>query len=129
MRIHATLAPLLGVTAALAGGLFIGYVDQHATEEVVTLGIMFLLNLALGAAVPRGAWKWPVLSGAGVPLFAYFPQWAGAYPNPHLPRTLASFALLTAVVMAAAAAGTGQGVMLRRMARGFSGNAPRNVAR
>lgn len=125
MRTSTLLPSLLATAAALGGGLYIGFLDQHATEEVVTLGLMFVLNIALGAAVPRDAWRWPLLSGIGVPLLGYFPQWAGALPNPHLPRTVGSFALLTAVVMGAGAAGVALGVLLRRIPRGFPRNVPR----
>jgi hypothetical protein len=120
-----TTPSLLLAAAAISGGLYIGFIDQHATEEVVTLGLMFLLNLALGVTMPRGAWRWPLLSGAGVPLFGYFPQSAGALPNPHLPRTLASFALLTAVVMSAGAAGAAIGAVLRSATSAIRRNVPR----
>ena len=98
---------------ALSGGIFIGIIDQRATEEVVTLGLLLALNLFVGALAPAGAWRWPLLSSIGVPLLSCYHHLNDAVPNPHLPLTVPSYALLAAVVLSASAAGVSLGVLLR----------------
>jgi hypothetical protein len=103
--------PVASTLAALAGGLAIGYADQHVTEVVVTLGLIFVLNLGLSAIWLRGSWKFPILSA----LAAAFRIWLAAGPgNPHLPHTWPSFAALSGILFASGAVATGALYALRR---------------
>ncbi len=105
------LASILASLAALAGGLAVGYADQHVTEVVVTLGLIFVLNLGLSAIRLRGAWKYPILAA----LAAAFRIWLAAGPgNPQLPHTWPSFAALSGILFASGAVATGAVYALRR---------------
>lgn len=106
------LIAILTSLAALAGGLGIGCLDGHVTEVTVTLGLTLVLNFVLGAVSPRGAWRYPLISALAASTWI----WASASPdNPHFPRTLASYAALSAVLLCTGAAGAAMGAGLRRI--------------
>ncbi len=100
--------------AALAGGAAIGYADLQTSEVVITLIFLFVLNMVLGWAAPRGGWYWPFLSAIGVPLLNWFPEIVGAERNQYLSRTAGSYLLLIAMLLAAGMAGMLFGVIVRR---------------
>ncbi len=105
---------LIAALCALAGGVGLGYIDLQTSEVVVTLGLVFVFNMVLGAAVPRGGWYWPFLTSAGIPLINLFPQWLGLRPNPYLTRTIGSYLLLILMLLATGVAGMLFGVIVRR---------------
>lgn len=100
--------------AAIVGGLVIGYLDLQTSEVVVTLGILFVFNMALGAIAPRGGWFWPPITSSGVLFLNWFPQFAGVAPNPYLSRTVGSYFLLLILLVVAGGAGMLFGVIVRR---------------
>jgi hypothetical protein len=99
---------------ALAGGVALGYVDLQTSEVIMTLGLMFVFNMVLGAAAPRGGWYWPFLTALGVPLANWFPEVLGLQRNPYLPRTVWSYLALVAMLLIAGVAGMLFGVIVRR---------------
>jgi hypothetical protein len=107
--LHSSLASL----AALMGGLGVGYIDTHATEEVVTLGLMLALNLTLGVARTRGAWKYPALAALGAACWI----WMAVPANPNLPHTIASFAELIGILMVTGAIGVAAVYVFRQLPR------------
>jgi hypothetical protein len=108
------LIAILTTLVALAGGLGIGCLDGHVTEVTVTVGLTLALNFTLAALSPRGAWRYPLISALAAATWI----WASASPdNPHFPRTLASYAALSAVLLLAAVAGAAMGAGLRRIPR------------
>ena len=62
---------------SIGGGALIGIIDLHTSEVVITLAMVFVLSMVLGAIAPRGGWYWAVLSVLGVPLVNLFPRIAG----------------------------------------------------
>lgn len=106
---------------AMAGGLFVGYMDTHwVSANVQTVAALAALTFVLGCAGPRLAWLWAMLAGTGVPLLnLVLPPLGLAPENPGLPRTLPSYLLLTLVVMAVCFAGCYAGALVVRVARGL----------
>ena len=108
------LTNLLASILALVGGLALGYVDLQTSEVVVTLGVLFVFNMVLGALAPRGGWFWPVITALGVLTVNWFPQIVGTTGNPYLNRTFSSYLLLALMLMVAGTAGMLFGVVVRR---------------
>lgn len=106
------LIAILTTLAALAGGLGIGYLGGHVTEVTVTLGLTLALNFILAALLPRGAWRFPLISAPAASTWI----WLSASPdNPHFSQTLGSYAALTTVLLLAAAAGAAMGAGMRKI--------------
>ncbi len=99
---------------AVGGGLCLGVLDLETSEVVMTLGVMFVFNMLLGAVVPRGGWYWPFLSAAGILVINWFPQWVRLVSNPYLPRTVLSYGGLALILLTAGTAGMLFGVVVRR---------------
>jgi hypothetical protein len=53
---------------ALAIGLVIGYIDLHSTEVQFPALLILVGGFVFGFIQPRGAWRWGVSLGLGVPL-------------------------------------------------------------
>lgn len=104
------LIAILTSLAALAGGLGIGYFDGRVTEVSVTLGLIFTLNFALGLSLPGNAWRYPLISALSAAAWIWLSAGAG---NPHLPRSVMSYAALNGVLFMAAVAGVAIGAALR----------------
>ncbi len=107
---------------ALAAGLCLGVLDLQTSEVVMTLGVMFVLNMALGAAAPRGGWFWPFLTSAGVLFLNWYPDLAGLPVNTYLHRTFGSYLLLEIILVVAGTAGMLFGVVVRRTFHSFQLN-------
>ena len=112
----------LAAVIALAGGLCLGALDLQTSEVVMTLGAMFVFNMVLGAAAPRGGWYWPGLTTIGILFLNWYPQLAGFESNPYLPRTFLSYLLLATILLVAGLAGMLFGVIVRRTFHTFSLN-------
>lgn len=108
---------------ALAGGLCLGVLDLQTSEVVMTLGVLFVLNMALGAAAPRGGWYWPFLTSAGILFLNWYPYLAGLPINTYLHRTFGSYLLLEIILLTAGTAGMLFGVVVRRTFHSFQLNA------
>jgi hypothetical protein len=109
----------IAAVIALAGGLCLGVLDLQTSEVVMTLGVLFVFNMALGAAAPRGGWYWPALTAIGILFLNWYPRLAGLESNPYLPRTFGSYLLLTIILLVAGLAGMLFGVVVRRTFHAF----------
>jgi len=63
---------LLLLALAFLAGLFIGYIDLHASEVQVAVFFIAFFSFIFGFAKPQGAWRWGLLIGAGVPIISFF---------------------------------------------------------
>ena len=63
---------LLLLTLAFLTGLSIGYIDFGASEVQVAVFFILLFSFIFGFAKPKGAWRWALLIGAGVPIISLF---------------------------------------------------------
>ena len=53
---------------AIGFGLLTGYVDFHSDEVQLPALLLLVFAFLLGFAQPKGAWRWAVVVGTGVPL-------------------------------------------------------------
>ncbi len=106
---------IVSSVAAIVGGLLIGYVDEHATEEIVTLGLVVGFNFVLAVVAPYAVWRFPLLvAGAGCALkWTAAAAW-GAAINPHFPQTFSSYGLLALAMSVAGLVGVLFGRLLKR---------------
>ena len=121
-RIPNALINAIAAVFALAGGLMLGVLDLQTSEVVMTLGVLFVFNMLLGAIAPRGGWYWPAITMAGILFMNWYPGLAGLASNPYLPRTFGSYLLLALILSVAGVAGMLFGVIVRRTFHTFSLN-------
>lgn len=106
---------------ALAGGIFIGYVDSHSDTPAITLLLLAVLTFVLGSLGPRRAWVWAILAGVGVPALDFALPRMGLAPwDTASPPTIPSCLGIAAVAMAGCFAGAYAGALLGWAVRGAS---------
>ena len=80
---------------ALALGPLAGYVDLHAKEVQFPVLLILLFTCLLSLAHPKGAWRWALIVGGGIPLAHFIGRAMGyAPPYPILPNIFATFLAL-----------------------------------
>ena len=96
---------------ALALGLLAGYIDFHVKEVRLPVLLILLFACLLSLAHPKGAWRWALIVGGGIPLAHFIGRAIGyAPPYPILPNIFATFlALIPAFI------GAYSGVLLRHL--------------
>lgn len=73
-------------------GLFAAYVDFHNNEVQATVLVLLVCSFVIGAIRPKGAWRWALAVGLGVPLCHIFGKWFGLNSQyPVKPNDMASF--------------------------------------
>jgi hypothetical protein len=87
----AALLLLVGI----ADGLFAAYVDYHNDEVQAPVLVILVCTCLLGLIRPKGAWKWALAVGLGVPACHIGGRWLGyAGPYPVKPNDYASIIAL-----------------------------------
>jgi hypothetical protein len=66
----------------VAFGLLVGYVDYHSEEVQLPALLLLVFAFLLGFAQPKGAWRWALVVGVGVPLVHLLGRTLG-YPQPY----------------------------------------------
>ena len=66
---------------ALAGGIFIGYVDLHSSEVFIPIILIVGFAFIFGYILPGIAWRVALLVGIGVPLVALAAYYFGYEPK------------------------------------------------
>ena len=94
---------------ALALGLLAGYIDLHVKAVQFPVLLILIFTCLLSLLHPKGAWRWALIVGGGIPLAHFIGRAIGyAPPYPILPNIFATFlALIPAFI------GAYCGVLLR----------------
>lgn len=96
-------------------GLLIGYLDFHAEEVQGTALLLLLTTGLLSLLHPRGAWRWAVLTGLGIPLVHY----AAHVLNIRLIHPLENRIAVVVLPQIPALVGAYAGVLAHKLARDF----------
>lgn len=101
------------VVLALALGLFVGWLDLHVTEVMVTILVLLVSGLLPGLIQPGAAWRWPLLIAIGLPVMAFVAVKSGMQTaEPVHPDVL-----ITIVALVFALLGAYIGVFVRYLTR------------
>jgi hypothetical protein len=105
-------APALAAAAAI-GSILIGLVDLWTAGTTVSLVMLMVLAVAVGAIDPRRFWAYGLAAGLGIPLVQALSRALGrpdSYPGETLLATLPA----VFVGLGAALVGAGLGLLVRR---------------
>ncbi len=106
MRNKTTIVLLL----ALLGGLFVGYIDSHASEVQATLMVMLPITFVLGFIEPKRAALWALIVGLSVPVSYLWLLATGQHYTAPPPN-----GFTTLIALVPAFVGTFSGAILRRI--------------
>ena len=101
---------------ALLLGLFVGWLDLHVTEVLVTILALMTAGSVIGFLQPIAPWRWPVLIAIGLPIMATVAIVTGmqtaepVHPDVRIALVALAFALL----------GSYAGAFIRRTVRALT---------
>lgn len=106
--------------AAIVAGLFISWIDVHATEVQPAVLMLLVFGAALGFARSRSAWRWAIVLGLSLFLGDMILPAFGVVPiDPVQPNALA-----TLIGLIPAFIGTYAGVVARKITESLSSKTP-----